>query len=140
MKCFFSSLNPLFFRVPSWYPKSTVFLANSGANPRLSSARIVSKRAIYFPPLASSINRSISIAFPNLLFVGSIESSPYVNWTTVLAVFLTVPSYLTLRSSRAFIKRRCIYPDLEVRTAVSTNPSLPPMEWKKYSVGVKPFL
>jgi hypothetical protein len=40
-----------------------------------------------------------------------------------------------MRLSRCFIKHRCKYPDREVLTAVSINPSRPAMQWKKYSTG-----
>lgn len=67
-------------------------------------------------------------------------SSPYLNWTTVPMVFLTVPSAVSFRSSRAETSLLCMYPDLDVLTAVSTRPSLPPMAWKKNSVGERPDL
>src|SRR3989442_15457844 len=49
-----------------------------------------------------------------------------------------VESYSTLRCSRALIKRRCMYPLCWVLTAVSTSPSLPPIAWKKNSIGSSP--
>src|SRR5437773_1716742 len=83
---------------------------------------------------------SMSTARPCTLRDGSTPSSPNLNWMIVSAVFRTVPSSFTLRSSRALIRRRCMYPDRDVRTAVSTRPSRPPIAWKKYSVGWRPLL
>ena len=82
----------------------------------------------------------MSMAFPPTVLAGSIPSSPYLNWMTVPMVFLTVPSEVSLRSSRAETSLLCMYPDLEVLTAGSTRPSLPPMAWKKNSVGESPDL
>ena len=67
--------------------------------------------------------------------VGSKPSSPYASWTIPPVLFRTVPSYLRLRSSRAFISLRLMYPVSAVFTAVSTRPSRPAMVWKKNSVG-----
>src|SRR5437879_3174883 len=91
-------------------------------------------------PRTSCKMSSMSTARPWTLRDGSTPSSPNLNWMIVSAVFRTVPSSLTLRSSRALISRRCMYPDRDVRTAVSTSPSRPPIAWKKYSVGWRPLL
>src|SRR5437899_2651576 len=91
-------------------------------------------------PRTSCKMSSMSTARPWTLRDGSTPSSPNLNWMIVSAVFRTVPSSLTLRSSRALISRRCMYPERDVRTAVSTSPSRPPIAWKKYSVGWRPLL
>src|SRR5256712_399047 len=91
-------------------------------------------------PRTSCKMSSMSTARPWTLRDGSTPSSPNLNWMIVSAVFRTVPSSLTFRSSRALIRRRCMYPDRDVRTAVSTRPSRPPIAWKKYSVGWRPLL
>lgn len=41
--------------------------------------------------------------------------------------------------SPTLTRRRCMYPVSAVFTAVSTRPSLPPIVWKKNSVGVRPL-
>lgn len=51
---------------------------------------------------------------------------------------LTVPSYCIVTSCIDFDIRLCIYPASEVFTPVLTNPSLPPWQWKKYSIGLSP--
>jgi len=43
---------------------------------------------------------------------------------------LTVISYCTHIVYRCLIIHRCRYPALDVLTAVSTNPSLPAIQWK----------
>src|SRR5438093_970141 len=91
-------------------------------------------------PRTSCKMSSMSTARPWTLRDGSTPSSPNLNWMIVSAVLRTVPSSLTFRSSRALIRRRCMYPDRDVRTAVSTRPSRPPIAWKKYSVGWRPLL
>src|SRR2546430_810463 len=58
---------------------------------------------------------SMSTARPCTLRDGSTPSSPNLNWMIVSAVLRTVPSSFTLRSSRALIRRRCMYPDRDVR-------------------------
>ena len=45
---------------------------------------------------------------------------------------------MTTMSSRILINLLCIYPVSAVLTAVSVNPYLPPIVWKKNSVAVKP--
>mmetsp|Transcript_42303 Transcript_42303/g.76490 ORF Transcript_42303/g.76490 Transcript_42303/m.76490 type:complete len:261 (+) Transcript_42303:800-1582(+) len=54
-------------------------------------------------------------------------SSPNTNCTTSPLEVRTVRSYLSERSSKAFIRRRAMYPVSAVFTAVSTRPSRPPM-------------
>ena len=52
----------------------------------------------------------------------------------------SMSSLYTLRSSMALIRRRCMYPDFAVRTAVSTRDSRPDTESMKNSVGWRPRL
>src|SRR2546428_586234 len=66
-------------------------------------------------PRTSCKMSSMSTARPWTLRDGSTPSSPNLNWMIVSAVFRTVPSSLTFRSSRALIRRRCMYPDRDVR-------------------------
>ena len=65
--------------------------------------------------------RSKSTGLPLFSIIAGLRlSSPYVNCTTVFSLFRTVASYRSERSSRAFIKRRAIYPVSAVFTAVSS--------------------
>lgn len=51
---------------------------------------------------------------------------------------LTVKSYYTFKLYKCFIKHLCKYPLLDVFTAVSINPYLPAIQWKKKSCSLKP--
>lgn len=50
----------------------------------------------------------MSMAFPPTVLAGSMPSSPYLNWMTVPMVFLTVPSEVSFRSSRAETSLLCM--------------------------------
>mmetsp|Transcript_9402 Transcript_9402/g.33063 ORF Transcript_9402/g.33063 Transcript_9402/m.33063 type:complete len:236 (-) Transcript_9402:1261-1968(-) len=91
---------------------STISCISIGSRPRSPStgARAVAARSRRF---SGTGDRSDRLAFSSgarssSICAGSRWSSPYTNWTMLPAAVRTVLSYCTVRSSRHFIRRRCM--------------------------------
>ena len=72
--------------------------------------------------------------------IPSSPSSPYLNCMIHPCASLEDPSFATQMDSNDLTNLRWIYPVMDVLTAVSIRPSLPPTVWCQYSSGVRPSM